>query len=102
MMLLWPADRDLRRAAGRMLKNPLNLLRRAHLQTIAFIQPVDFMDDGRQSMCDGCPDMTVYNDELVWSCRLEERKIFGTFLRSVGAVDSEARRGAESPSHTPE
>ena len=48
-----------------------------------FIQPVDFMATGEQSMCDGCPDITVYNDELVWSCRMEELKSFGTFLRSV-------------------
>jgi hypothetical protein len=34
-------------------------------------------------MCDGCPDITVFNNELVWSCRLEELKNFGTFLRSV-------------------
>ena len=48
-----------------------------------FIQPVDFMVDGGQSMCDGCPDITVHEDKLVWSCRLEELKHFGTFLRTV-------------------
>ena len=41
------------------------------MQSIMFIQPVDFMQDGRQSMCDGCPDITVHEDKLVWSCRLE-------------------------------
>jgi len=82
MLLLWPFDAGLKRAAARFLRNPLNLARRAHLQTIAFIQPVDFLEDGRQSMCDGCPDMTVFGDELVWSCRLEERKMFGTTLRT--------------------
>jgi hypothetical protein len=25
-------------------------------------------------MCDGCPDITVYKDELIWSCRMEEQK----------------------------
>ena len=83
MLLLWPFDRALKRAAGTMLRNPLNLFKRAHFQTILFIQPVDFMQDGRQSMCDGCPDITVHNNDLVWSCRLEELKSFGTFLRSV-------------------
>ena len=48
-----------------------------------FIQPVDFMPGGEQSMCDGCPDITVHDGELVWSCRLEELKNHGTFLRSV-------------------
>jgi len=34
-------------------------------------------------MCDGCPDMTVWNDRLVWSCRLEEPKRFGDFVQVV-------------------
>jgi organic radical activating enzyme len=83
LLLLWPFDKRLRKAAARFLKNPFNLFTRAHLQTIMFIQPVDFMKDGRMSMCDGCPDITVHNGELVWSCRLEELKQFGTFLRST-------------------
>jgi len=83
LLLLWPFDKGVRKAAKEMLKNPLRLLKRTFLQSIIFIQPVDFMQDGRQSMCDGCPDITVWNDELVWSCRLEEVKSFGSFLRSV-------------------
>ncbi|MBI1938702.1 MAG: radical SAM protein [Ignavibacteriales bacterium] len=83
MLLLFPFDKGLRKAAANMLKNPFRLFKKAYFQTIMFIQPVDFMEDGRQSMCDGCPDITVWNDELVWSCRLEEQKQFGTFLRSV-------------------
>lgn len=83
MLLLFPFDKGLRKAAANMLKNPFRLFKKAYFQTVMFIQPVDFMEDGRQSMCDGCPDITVWNDELVWSCRLEEQKQFGTFLRSV-------------------
>ena len=83
MLFLWPFDKKLRKAAGRMLKNPFRLFKKTYMQTIMFIQPVDFMQDGRQSMCDGCPDITVWNDELIWSCRMEEPKQFGTFLRSV-------------------
>ena len=83
LLLLWPFDNGIRKAAIEMLKNPLRLLKRTYLQSILFIQPVDFMQDGRQSMCDGCPDITVWNDDLVWSCRLEEVKSFGSFLRSV-------------------
>jgi len=48
-----------------------------------FIQPVDFMPDGEQSMCDGCPDITVHDGKLVWSCRLDEVKQYGSFLRTV-------------------
>jgi hypothetical protein len=80
-------DAHSRRALGTWLKgllrNPLRLFRRAHLQSIMFIQPVDILASGEQSMCDGCPDITVHEGELVWSCRLEELKNYGTFLRSV-------------------
>ena len=48
-----------------------------------FIQPVDFSEDGTQHMCDGCPDITVYKDKLVYSCRMEEHKKFGTLLKTV-------------------
>jgi hypothetical protein len=52
-----------------------------HYQSILIIQPIDLMEDGRQNMCDGCPDTTVHNGELVWSCRLEERLKYGQMLR---------------------
>lgn len=83
MLIAFPFDRGVRKAFAEYLKNPLNIFRKVHMQTILFIQPVDFMQDGRQSMCDGCPDITVWNGDLVWSCRLEEQKQFGMFLRSV-------------------
>jgi hypothetical protein len=41
------------------------------------------MEDGRQSMCDACPDITVHDGKLVYSCRLEELKEYGTLLRTV-------------------
>ncbi len=83
LLLLSPFDKRVRNAALNMLKNPLRIFKKVHMQSIMFIQPVDFMPGGEQSMCDGCPDITVHNGELVWSCRLEEQKRFGTFLRSV-------------------
>ncbi len=46
------------------------------------IQPVDFLEDGTQSMCDGCPDMTVWNGKLVYSCRMEEQLKYGYNLRT--------------------
>ncbi len=54
-----------------------------------FIQPVDFMANGDQSMCDGCPDITVYDGKLVWSCRMEELKDFGTFLNTIPVAAEE-------------
>jgi hypothetical protein len=67
----------------RMLSNPLNLFRPAYLQSLMIIQPVNFESDGRQDMCDSCPDITVHDGKLVWSCRLEEMNDHGTFLHAV-------------------
>ena len=83
LLLMWPLDKGLRKATKNFLKNPFNIFKKAYLQTILFIQPVDFNEKGEQSMCDGCPDMTVYKDKLSWSCRLEEPMRYGEFLRSV-------------------
>ena len=69
--------------ASRVVRHPLDLLKRERLQSIAMIQPIDLLPDGRQNMCDGCPDMTVHDGRLVWSCRLEEPRKYGTFLTSA-------------------
>jgi hypothetical protein len=87
LMLLSPLDRGIASAAaaylGALARNPLRVARRVHTQSIMAIQPVDVLPDGRQNMCDGCPDMTVWKDGLAWSCRLEEPKRYGTFVRTV-------------------
>ena len=79
-------DKQMRRIFFNILKisltNPLNFLRSAYIQSFMIIQPVNFEDDGRQDMCDSCPDITVHNGKLVWSCRLEELNTFGTFVQS--------------------
>ncbi|HUI31601.1 MAG TPA: radical SAM protein [Candidatus Acidoferrales bacterium] len=66
-----------------ILKNPLRAFKRVYFQSVMIIQPIDVMDDGGQNMCDGCPDITVLDGKLVWSCRLEEPKHFGCFVRTV-------------------
>lgn len=63
--------------------NPLRALAPMHVQAIMCIQPIDLLPDGRQNMCDACPDITVHNGELVWSCRLDEQLQFGGQLRTV-------------------
>ena len=94
MLLLSPFDRGVRTIAGRylgsVLSNPRRAFRKLHLQSIMMIQPVDFLENGAQNMCDGCPDMTLWNGELVWSCRMEELKQFGGWVRTVP-------RSGESP-----
>ncbi len=83
LLALWPFDRGIRRALGRALLDPGLLFRRLHLQSIMIIQPIDILPDGRQNMCDACPDITVHEGRLVWSCRLEECLRFGGFVRTV-------------------
>jgi hypothetical protein len=77
MMKIWL------RIAGRTLRNPLNLFRRAWIQSIMIIQPIHIEPDGDQDMCDACPDITPYKGKLVWSCRLEELRQHGAFVLSV-------------------
>ena len=84
-------DKNMRRIfariLGRMLINPANLIRRAYIQSFMIIQPVNFEPDGRQDMCDSCPDITVHEGKLVWSCRLEEVNQYGDFVQSVPKID---------------
>jgi len=82
MLLLGAFDKKLKKAFFNYYKNPLNIFKRLHYQSIMIIQPVDFLEDGRQNMCDGCPDITVWNGKLVWSCRMEEQLKYGHNVRS--------------------
>jgi pyruvate-formate lyase-activating enzyme len=87
MFLLAPFDKRLRKTMwnylGGVLKNPLRLFRRLHVQNIMMIQPADLYMDGGMNMCDGCPDITIHEGKLVWSCRLEELFKYGTFMNIV-------------------
>jgi hypothetical protein len=87
MMLLSPFDRGIRSITGdylrTLVRHPIQAMHRAHFQSIMLIQPADLLQDGRTDMCDGCPDMTVWNDELAWSCRLEEPMTYGQFVDIV-------------------
>jgi MoaA/NifB/PqqE/SkfB family radical SAM enzyme len=82
MLLLSPFDKGLRRTFFNYFKNPLNIFKHLHYQSVMIIQPVDFLEDGRQNMCDGCPDITVWNGKLVWSCRMEEQLKYGHNIKS--------------------
>jgi pyruvate-formate lyase-activating enzyme len=84
-------DKDMRRIffriMGRSLAHPGNLFRSAYIQSLMIIQPVNFEPDGRQDMCDSCPDITVHDGKLKWSCRLEEVNQFGDFVQTVPKMD---------------
>lgn len=79
--------------AKSLVTNPMRALKRQYFQSIAIIQPIDFMADGEANMCDGCPDMTVHNGELVWSCRLDERLRYGCFLNAAPRCGAQKSAG---------
>ena len=87
MLLLSPLDHGIARTASAYLhdlvRSPDLLFNRLHMQSVMIIQPADFMPGGALSMCDGCPDITVWEDRLVWSCRMEELNSFGDWIRAV-------------------
>ncbi len=82
-----PIDKGIREMAKNyfraFLKNPLAFFNKIHFQSVMIIQPADVYEDGRINMCDGCPDITVWNDQLVWSCRMEEQMRWGQNMRMV-------------------
>jgi organic radical activating enzyme len=82
MLVLGAFDKKLRKTFRNFYSNPLNIFKRLHYQTVLIIQPVDIAIDGAQNMCDGCPDITVWNGRLVWSCRMEEQLNFGYNLKT--------------------
>jgi len=96
LLNLWAINKSVRKSLkkylGYLAANPFRIFKTVYLQSIMIIQPVDFMPNGDQSMCDGCPDITVWTDKdgkdhLVWSCRLEEPMQYGEFLHTVPRVD---------------
>jgi pyruvate-formate lyase-activating enzyme len=93
MLLLAPFDRRLRKVAKRyaraVARDPGIAAQKLRFQSVMVIQPADVYEDGRQNMCDGCPDMTVWNGRLVWSCRLEEPEKFGDFVQMVPTASAE-------------
>ncbi|MFC1884081.1 radical SAM protein [Thermodesulfobacteriota bacterium] len=76
-------NRSIRKIFFNWLRNPANWLKRQYSQGIMIIQPVDLFEDGRQNMCDGCPDAILHNGKLVWSCRVDEIEKMGGFLTGV-------------------
>jgi len=82
MLLMGAFDKSLKKTFFKFYKNPLNIFKRLYYQSVMIIQPVDFLEDGRQNMCDGCPDITVWNGQLVWSCRMEEQLKYGQNVKT--------------------
>jgi hypothetical protein len=65
------------------ISNPRAFFSKVYYQSIMIIQPIDVLKNGEMNMCDGCPDISVYNGELVWSCRMEELIKYKQWARVV-------------------
>ena len=84
-----------------LLKNPLDVRKKLHFQAVMMIQPIDFLPDGRSNMCDGCPDVTVHDGQLVWSCRLEEYRKYGGLVTCVPKGAAQCGAQARAPAQVP-
>lgn len=73
-------NKSVARSFWSLIKSPGDWFAPLRMQTLTIIQPCDIMSDGRQSMCDGCPDILPYKGRLVWSCRVDELEKFGAFV----------------------
>ena len=63
-----------------LLRHPGDVTKKLHFQSVMVIQPIDMLADGRQNMCDGCPDVTVHDGQIVYSCRLDEYQKYGGLM----------------------
>ena len=66
-----------------IITNPLAFFSKVHFQSIMIIQPTDILKNGDMNMCDGCPDISIYDGDLVWSCRMEEMYKYDQWARAV-------------------
>ncbi len=70
-----------------ILRHPARLFQPVYIQSIGIVNAPDLLPDGRQDMCDSCPDMTVWDGKLIHSCRMDEWRLYGTYVvaqRNVG------------------
>lgn len=81
LSLIDPKIRETTRAwLGDVVRNPLRLFQPVYTQSIGIVQAPDILPDGRADMCDSCPDMAVYDGKLVHSCRMDEFRLYGTYV----------------------
>lgn len=80
MLPLALVDSSVARVFWNLVKSPREWFAPLRMQALTIIQPCDVLSDGRQSMCDGCPDILPYKGRLVWSCRVDELEKFGSFV----------------------
>ncbi len=78
-------DKGIRETHGHfwkeVLRNPMRLFQPVYVQSIGIIQGPDLLADGRVDMCESCPDMTVWDGKLVHSCRMDEWRLYGSYVQ---------------------
>ena len=77
---------------GACLKNPLHLFKKVSIQSLLILQPQDVLPSGKQDLCDGCPNKTIHNGQLVSMCRSEEFISFGDMVTF-------SKKDTKTPSH---
>lgn len=75
-----PFNKSVRKIFWEWLKEPSKWTECLHIQSIMIIQPCDLFEDGRQNMCDGCPDAILHKGRMVWSCRVDELEKYGAYI----------------------
>lgn len=73
-------DPKVRKMWKRYLLNPTLFFKRLYGVGFGIVQAPDVLSDGSIDMCDSCPDMTVYEGQLINSCRMDEYRKYGGLL----------------------
>jgi hypothetical protein len=76
-------DKKVRKMWRHYLLNPFRVFQRLYGVGFGIVQAPDVLGDGSIDMCDSCPDMTVYDGELINSCRMDEYRLYGGPLSPV-------------------
>jgi organic radical activating enzyme len=94
-------SKSIRKIFWKWLQNPSKWTDCLHIQSIMIIQPCDLFEDGRQNMCDGCPDAILHKGRMVWSCRVDELEKYGTFISCTPRGGCCGAAKAAAPSNLP-
>lgn len=70
------------------LKNPSRIFEKISIQNIIVMQPHDYLPNGEQDECDGCPNKTFWNGRLVSECRKEDYMLYGRPIMTESRPES--------------
>ena len=79
--------KPVRRSVMPTFFNPARWFRPLYAQSIGIVQAPDMMANGMASMCESCPDMCVWEGNLVNSCRLDEYRKYGRLMNAIVHTD---------------